>query len=353
MNLQEIYKKKGLKVHEIAQKIGIDASLMSRILAGKRKPTQLQIQKLAAALDVAHSELLTHYLAEEIAVLVQDYPQLAPQILLLAERRISYLLNDSEFAIAKPSKKMLEKLSQIDELQKNWQQKKPLDQLQHKKIQSYFHTAYTYESNRIEGNTLTLQETHLVINEGITVGGKSMQEHLEAINHQDAIYFIEDLVRQKIKLNIQTLKHIHQLVLKGIKDVHAGKFRGVQVMITGSQHVPPAPYLLDKLMEDYFIFYEQNLDHLHPIILAAEMHERLVSIHPFIDGNGRTARLIMNIILLQHGFTIVNIKGGKKSRLAYYNALEKVQVHHVATDFHLLVADYALASLKAYLELAG
>jgi len=353
MNLQEICRQKGRKVHEVAQQVGVDASLMSRILAGKRKPTQLQIQKLAAALDVAHSELISYYLSEEIVALVQDYPQLAPKILLLAERRINYLLNDSEFSVAQPSKKMLSKLASINELQKNWLQKKPVDPLQLKKIQSYFHTAYTFESNRIEGNTLTMQETHLVINEGITVGGKSMHEHLEAINHQEAIYFIEDLVLQKIKLNIQTVKHIHQLVLKGIQDAHAGKFRSVQVMITGSQHVPPAPFLLDKLMEDYFIFYEQNLDHLHPIILAAEMHERLVSIHPFIDGNGRTARLVMNLILMQHGYPIVNIKGGKKSRLAYYNALEKVQLHHDSTDFHALVADYALTSLKAHLELAG
>ena len=103
----------------------------------------------------------------------------------------------------------------------------------------------------------------------------------------------------------------------------------------------------------YFLFYEQNLGSLHPVILAAEMHERLVTIHPFIDGNGRTARLVMNFILWQNGFTTVNIKGGKKSRLAYYNALEKVQLQHDSNDFQQLVINYALASLKAHLELAG
>ena len=156
-----------------------------------------------------------------------------------------------------------------------------------------------------------------------------------------------------MRLNSHVLKQIHQLILKGIQDQHAGKYRSVPVLISGSMHVPPAPYLLDKLMEDYFLFYEQNLGRLHPVILAAEMHERLVTIHPFIDGNGRTARLVMNLILWQNGFTTANIKGGKKSRLAYYNALEKVQLHQDATDFQELVVDYALASLKAHLELVG
>lgn len=353
MNLQEICKEKGLKVHELAQQLGIDPSLMSRILTGKRKPTAQQIQKLAVALELSHSDALTHYLSQEIVQIVQHYPQLATRILHLAEERVSYLLKDTDFESAKPSKKIKTKLAQIDEISKAWQTAKPLDALQLEKMQGYFHTAYTYESNRIEGNTLTLQETHLVINEGITIGGKSMQEHLEAVNHQQAIHFIKDLVQDQMRLNSHVLKQIHQLILKGIQDQHAGQYRSVPVLISGSKHVPPAPYLIDKLMEDYFLFYEQNLGRLHPVILAAEMHERLVTVHPFIDGNGRTARLVMNLILWQNGFTTVNIKGGKKSRLAYYNALEKVQVHHDATDFQELIADYALASLKAHLELAG
>lgn len=352
MNIQEICKQKGLKVHQLAQHLAIDSSLMSRILAGKRRPTAAQIQSLATALGLAHTDLLKHYLSEEIVALVQGYPQLATDILHLAEERVSYLLKDRTFESAQPTKKIKTKLAQLDELLKAWQTAKPLDALQLEKMQAYFHTAYTYESNRIEGNTLTLQETHLVINDGITIGGKSMQEHLEAINHQQAIHFIKDLVQDQMRLNSHVLKQIHQLILKGIQDQHAGKYRSVPVLISGSQHVPPAPYLLDKLMEDYFLFYEQNLGRLHPVILAAEMHERLVTIHPFIDGNGRTARLVMNLILWQNGFTIVNIKGGKKSRLAYYNALEKVQLRHDSTDFQLLVINYALASLKAHLELA-
>jgi Fic family protein len=106
-------------------------------------------------------------------------------------------------------------------------------------------------------------------------------------------------------------------------------------------------------MEDYFIYYEQNRTRLHPVLLAAEMHERLVTIHPFIDGNGRTSRLVMNFILLQNGYTIANLKGNLENRLAYYAALQKVQLNHDSTDFYTLIIDHALASLKEHLMLAG
>jgi Fic family protein len=220
-------------------------------------------------------------------------------------------------------------------------------------MEEYFYTSYTYESNRIEGNTLTLQETHLIINEGITIGGKSMNEHLEAINHKEAIDLLKDLVQKKTPLNSYRLKQLHQLILKGIDNRNAGKYRDVPVRISGSSHIPPEPYLIEKMMEDYFLFYETQKSSLHPIILATEMHERLVSIHPFIDGNGRTSRLIMNLILLQNGYTIANLKGNLSDRMKYYNALEKVQVNHESDDFYQLIIRNVHESLKEHIHLAG
>ncbi len=166
------------------------------------------------------------------------------------------------------------------------------------KIQEALDIEYTYESNRIEGNTLTLQETQLVIEKGLTISGKPLREHLEAINHKEAIEFIKDITKNNAALTEYTLKQIHSIVLKSIDKANSGIYRNVPVLISGSRHVPPPPYLLAKLMEEYFLFYEENKDQLHPVVLAAEMHERLVTIHPFIDGNGRTSRLIMNLILL-------------------------------------------------------
>lgn len=219
------------------------------------------------------------------------------------------------------------------------------------KIQEALDIEYTYESNRIEGNTLTLQETQLVIEKGLTISGKPLREHLEAINHKEAIEFIKDIVKTNVTLTEYTPKQIHAIVLKSIDKVNAGVYRNVPVLISGSKHVPPQPYLLAKLMEEYFLFYEEHKDQLHPVVLAAEMHERLVTIHPFIDGNGRTARLIMNLILLQQGYPIANIKGDYESRMRYYAALEKVQMGNDKSDFILLVTDVVKESLERYLNI--
>jgi Fic family protein len=210
---------------------------------------------------------------------------------------------------------------------------------------------FLYESNRIEGNTLTLRETQLVINEGMTISGKTMREHLEAINHQEAILFIEDLIVQKVDLSEYILKQIHGIVLYGIDRENAGVYRKLPVAIAGSKHLPPQPYLLQDLMEEYFRFYGQFRDKLHPVVLAAEMHERLVTIHPFIDGNGRTSRLIMNLILLQYGFPLAIIGGDYESRIAYYEALEQVQTENDKTAFIELIATTVLFALDRYINI--
>ncbi|MDI9312547.1 MAG: Fic family protein [Limnohabitans sp.] len=236
----------------------------------------------------------------------------------------------------------------ISNLKSDLDKFRPMDNA---KIQEALDIEYTYESNRIEGNTLTLQETQMVIEKGLTISGKSLNEHLEAINHKEAIDFIKDIVKNESELTESTLKQIHSIVLKSIDKVNAGVYRVVPVMISGTTFLPPQPYLLNKLMEDYFHFYQENKAVLHPVVLAAEMHERLVTIHPFIDGNGRTSRLIMNLILLQHGYPIANIQGDYESRMKYYAALENAQVHNDKSDFISLIAGVVEASLERYLSI--
>ena len=140
-------------------------------------------------------------------------------------------------------------------------------------------------------------------------------------------------------INERELLTVHNLILRGIHPEDAGRYRKVQVMIQGSSHKPPQPFLVTKEMEDYFIWYKTNKLSLHPIVLAAEMHERLVTIHPFIDGNGRTSRLLMNLILLQNGFPIAILKGDTESRLKYYSALETAQIENNKNPFIKLITD--------------
>ena len=238
-------------------------------------------------------------------------------------------------------------LQQIDNLKLEYNQFRDMENV---KIQEALAIEYTYESNRIEGNTLTLQETQLVIEKGLTISGKPLKEHLEAINHKEAIDFISDLVKVKESLNERNLLQIHSIILKSIDRENAGIYRKVPVLISGSTHTPPQPYLVRKLMEDYFIFYEENKNSLHPVILSAEMHERLVTIHPFIDRNGRTSRLVMNLILLQNGFPIAVIKGDTDSRMKYYNALENSRTDN-KVEFVLLVAELVKESLERRIKL--
>jgi len=154
-----------------------------------------------------------------------------------------------------------------------------------------------------------------------------------------------------MELSEYVLKQIHGIILYGIDRENAGVYRKLPVAIAGSKHLPSQPYLLQDLMEDYFRFYEVHKNNLHPVILAAEMHERLVSIYPFIDGNGRTSRLIMNLILLQYGFPLAIIGGDYESRMAYYDALEKIQIEDDKQSFILLIAEKVLSGLDRYINI--
>lgn len=218
-------------------------------------------------------------------------------------------------------------------------------------IQEALRIEFTFESNRIEGNPLTLRETEMVINKGLTIGGKSLKEHLEAINHKEAILLIEEIVSKQIDFSESVLKQLHGIILHGIDRDNAGVYRRVPVMISGSKYVPPQPYLLQGLIDDYFLFYKSQKNVLHPIILAAEMHEKLVTIHPFIDGNGRASRLTMNLILLQNGYPLTIIGGDYESRKKYYDALEKVQANNDKIAFVQFIAENVANSLNHYLKI--
>ena len=229
---------------------------------------------------------------------------------------------------------------------------RPLPEEALKKIQDALDIEYTYESNRIEGNTLTLQETALVVNEGVTISGKSMREHLEAINHTEAISYIKDIAKQDIEISERTIKEIHALILHGIDRENAGRYRTVPVMISGSTHMPPQPYLIEKQMEDFILRFKQmEKEKVHPVLIAAYLHDELVRIHPFIDGNGRTSRLLMNLYLLRNGYVIITLKGSSDAKVSYYMALEKSHTEHLPEDFQKLVVEAEIAALQKYLSI--
>ncbi|MBF0300912.1 MAG: Fic family protein, partial [Oligoflexia bacterium] len=164
-----------------------------------------------------------------------------------------------------------------------------------KSLHEWFKVELTYTSNAIEGNTLTRRETAIVIEKGLTIGGKDLREHLEAKNHAEALDFINTLIKKRpSQLSEKNVLTIHEIILKGIDDENAGCYRNVPVRISGSTVVLPNPRKVPELMEEFFEWIASK-HALHPVAFAGEAHYRFVSIHPFVDGNGRTARLMMNL----------------------------------------------------------
>jgi len=189
-----------------------------------------------------------------------------------------------------------------------------------RKLEEQFTVEWTYNSNAIEGNTLTLKETELVINRGLTIGKKSLSEHFEAINHKEGIQYLYDFIKKKKELSEDAILALHKIILKNIDNTEAGHYRTSNVMITGAVHIPPSAVKIKKLMGEFSEWYYKNKKKMPVAELAAWVHYKIVHIHPFIDGNGRTARLLMNLILIQNGYppaVILNV-----DRQKYYRALK-------------------------------
>ena len=237
---------------------------------------------------------------------------------------------------------------QCDQLKKRLDALRPLPPHTVASLHEQLVLEWTYNSNAIEGNTLTLKETKVVL-EGITIGGKPMREHFEAINHKEAIDYVEDIVHQQEPLSERVIRSIHQLVLKNIDDDNAGRYRTENVVIAGAEHTPPDHLHVPQQMNELFIGYHGFLG--HPIERAARLHTDFVKVHPFVDGNGRTARLLMNLDLMSSGYLPVVIKA--VDRLSYYEALDKAHIKQDYDDFFTLVAGVEENSLQNYLNILG
>lgn len=208
---------------------------------------------------------------------------------------------------------------------------------------------WTYHSNAIEGNTLTLRETKVVL-EGITVGGKSLREHFEATNHRDAIHYVESVVAQREPLSEWLIRNIHRLVLKGIDEEEAGRYRHENVVIAGASTTPPDFLHLPQEMGQLIAWSERSSS-MHTVKRSAELHTRFVKIHPFVDGNGRTGRLLMNFELMKAGYPPAIIQ--KEERLAYYEALDVACLNEDYGAITELVAAAVHRSLETYLAILG
>jgi len=236
----------------------------------------------------------------------------------------------------------------IDALKTKLASLRPLNEAELKRLRDEFVIENTYNSNAIEGNTLTLRETALILQEGITIAEKPVREHLEAIGHRDAFEYIVTLVGKDCPLAESTIKEIHSLVLMN-DAANRGAYRNVPVQIVGAETTPPQSYLVPVQMKTLIAEYPDMLKNMHIIEAVAAFHLRFENIHPFIDGNGRTGRLVMNFELMKAGLLPVNIKFADRRK--YYDCFDDYHNTHKPGMLASLIAGYEAEELQRYISI--
>ena len=281
----------------------------------------------------------------------------------ISERRIRTLCSDGKISGAYQEKRMWHIridavkpvdgryksqesiFSQIDRKKDELDKCRPLTEGEVERLNEEFIVEYTYNSNAIEGNTLTLRETDLVLR-GLTIAQKPLKDHMEAVGHKEAFDYISQLVKEKVPISESIIKQIHFLVLADKRD-DRGVYRRVPVRIMGAQHEPVQPYLIEPKMEQLLIDFAESKEHI--ITKLARFHIEFEGIHPFIDGNGRTGRLLVNLELMKAGYPPIDIKFA--DRIAYYNAFDEYYVKHNLSAMENLFAGYVNERLDTYLKM--
>lgn len=236
-------------------------------------------------------------------------------------------------------------LTQIDRKKQELDARRPLTEGEVARLNEDFIIEYTYNSNAIEGNTLTLRETDLVLR-GLTIDQKPLKDHMEAVGHKEAFEFVTELVKDNTPISEYIIKQIHYLVLADKKD-DRGVYRRIPVRIMGAQHEPVQPYLIEPKMEQLLREFNESTEHI--VTKLARFHIEFEGIHPFVDGNGRTGRLLVNLELMKAGYPPIDIKF--TDRISYYNAFDEYHVKHNLSAMEKLFAGYINARLDAYLKI--
>ena len=237
-------------------------------------------------------------------------------------------------------------LAQIDCKKAELDTKRPLTEGELERLNEEFSVEYTYNSNAIEGNTLTLRETDLVLR-GLTIDQKPLKDHMEAVGHKEAFDFVMQLVKEKHPLTESVIKQIHFLVLADKKKDDRGVYRRVPVHIMGAHNEPVQPYLIRPKMEELLLGYTASGEHI--VTKLARFHIEFEGIHPFIDGNGRTGRLLMNLELMKAGYPPIDIK--YTDRALYYSAFDAYHLKHDLSAMEGLLAGYINTRLDMYLKM--
>lgn len=242
----------------------------------------------------------------------------------------------------------INRINDINKLKTELDQFRPFDENILNQLKQYYRISLTYTSNAIEGNTLTETETKIVLEDGITIGGHPVREMQEVLGHSKAYDFMYELISSSEITEYDILK-LHKLFYEQVDTDNAGKYRDKKVIITGTEYIPPAPDKIDNLMKKFCEQISSRKEELHPVDFASWLHLTLVNIHPFVDGNGRCARLLTNLALLQAGYSVIIIP--PVVRNDYITTIKEAQLNHNDEQFKNFISEMVLESMRDYLRI--
>lgn len=327
--LKNAREQKGYKTREVAQLLGIDQALISKFESGGRKPTREQVLKLSQLLEIDYETLMIAWLKAKILHEIED-EEFALKALLLVEQEIQNNKKVIESSVLSTIQIIL------DEIEILKQQIASLNHFDLRRISKILELEFISESNRLIGNSLNFEETKSVINEGLTITGKTMQEHLEAVNLQETIAYIKDLNQKKVSISEKEFLIIHNLYMRGIKPENSGKYKNDLLVI--------------REMNLFFNWFEANKNSLNPIILASESYLKIINLNPFETRNLQIANLLMNWILLQNGYVFATIQ---ESRNNYLSILEECKNKNDKSFFINYILQIEKANLLRAIELVS
>ena len=343
---QRIAKK--LKLAEAAAILNLDNAILSKIERGERLATRKQLKDFILFYALDEKNATIHWLSEKILYELAD-EQYALEALYAAEESLK-ANTDSAQKPEEDTKEWQAYIEKIDHLKAKCISKKTIENDVWQTIHQQQKIQNTFESNRMAGYDFSLEETQQIIENGMTISGKSMQAHMAVMNHFDALEFLENAVNNNVAFTDQFLKEIHYTLLKGINRNEAGHYRKLSKDKIARFVKPPEPNVIAKKIEEIVTEYNQSKMHLHPILLAANVHEKLFAIQAFSEANGRVARLVMNFILLQNNYEIIAIKSDYTAKKEYHTALEIAQNRQVYKGLHVLISQYVAESLKHFIN---
>lgn len=240
------------------------------------------------------------------------------------------------------------KITEIDKLKAELDTFRPFDDNTLRQLKEYYRISLTYTSNALEGNTLTESETKVILEDGLTIGGHPIREIQETIGHSKAYDLLYNSIKNE-NITEDNILMLHKLFYEQINPLCAGKYRDKKVIITGTTYEPPAPNEIPKLMQQFLAQLPKMAKELHPVNLAAWVHLNFVNIHPFIDGNGRTARLLTNLVLLKFGYSVIIIPPILRSD--YIESIKSAQIGNNKEEFTNFISEMLLESMKDYIRI--